>query len=279
MTLDDTVEADPQQNTRSVSALQHYSHYVIAVFGGLALVLIAFLLGTQIASSDQSQDIVQNVVQQEKVYLSDSPAVAVRSMDIPAVSSSQEGVTGTLTVSVREGKGHVFLNIANILVKEDAAHSLRKAAEVAYNISDTDMSQFDTTYFVNIDSPAIEGSSAGAMATIATYAAITNQELNEDVMLTGTIHYDGTIGPASGIREKAEAAAESGKEMLLVPPHQATKRNVSRSEVCEDFGGKEFCNEEVRSQRISIAEVADIQVKEVRTIQEALDYLIVEKGQ
>ncbi len=259
--------------------IHRYVNYALVALLGIILLTVAFLLGINTAAPGQTPEVVQNVVEREKVYLSNSPAIRVKNADIPAVSSEQKGVLGSITVSVEEGQGNIFLNIANILVKEDAAHSLRKAAEIAYNLTNVSMDSYDTSYFVTINSPAIEGSSAGAMATALTYAAITDQNVNKDVTITGTIHYDGTIGPASGVLEKARAAAQAGKEMILVPPHQAIERNVTRSEACRNYGDEEFCNEEVSSQRISIEEQADIRVKEVETIREVLDYLLTNRPQ
>ena len=40
---------------------------------------------------------------------------------------------------------------------------------------------------------------------------------NESVTMTGTIGEDGSIGPVSGVLEKARAAAASGKTLLILP--------------------------------------------------------------
>jgi len=60
-------------------------------------------------------------------------------------------------------------------------------------------------------------------------------ELNESVTVTGTIDEDGNIGPVGGILEKAEAAAASGKTLLVLP---AKNNNVvERREETQVFGG------------------------------------------
>ncbi len=53
--------------------------------------------------------------------------------------------------------------------------------------------------------------------------------------VTGTIDEDGNIGPVGGILEKAEAAAASGKTLLVLP---AKNNNVvERREETQVFGG------------------------------------------
>jgi len=93
-------------------------------------------------------------------------------------------------------------------------------------------------------------------------------------MLTGTIHHDGTIGPASGILEKAKAARIAGKSIFLVPRYQAEETNITEAEHCGIYGEQEFCNKEFKTDRIDIERESGIRVIEVNTIQEALEYYI-----
>ena len=44
--------------------------------------------------------------------------------------------------------------------------------------------------------------------------------IRQDVIITGTISPDGSVGPVGGIVEKAEAAARAGAKIFLVPPRQ-----------------------------------------------------------
>ena len=52
----------------------------------------------------------------------------------------------------------------------------------------------------------IDGPSAGAAMTVGTLAAFRGDDLNPDVVMTGTINPDGTIGPVGGIPQKVQGA-------------------------------------------------------------------------
>lgn len=88
------------------------------------------------------------------------------------------------------------------------------ASIVASSVADVDL--FD--YTIYFDFPGVsDGPSAGAMKTVALLAIWLGHELSPDVVMTGTINPDGSIGPVGGIKEKIEAAASMGKQRVLIP--------------------------------------------------------------
>ena len=68
------------------------------------------------------------------------------------------------------------------------------------------------------------GPSAGAALTIATIAALKHDSIRSDVVITGTINADGTIGQIGGVLEKAQAAKDIGAKLFLVPVGQGVRR-------------------------------------------------------
>lgn len=99
----------------------------------------------------------------------------------------------------------------------DMQGSARIASKVAFDTCGKDSDDYDVYYIIRSDVPTVGGPSAGAVLTVATIAAINNWTLNKNVMMTGMIGPDGTIGPVGGILEKIEVGAEKHVDYFLIP--------------------------------------------------------------
>lgn len=148
----------------------------------------------------------------------------------------EEGAMVNVSVEVVPGKGRVLVQTTPLMgiVFQDAANH---AVDLAADRSRTDLTRSDIIF--SIQSPdevsEIDGPSAGALMTALLLSVLEGFELNESVTVTGTIDEDGNIGPVGGILEKAEAAAASGKTLLVLP---AKNNNVvERREEARVFGG------------------------------------------
>ena len=71
--------------------------------------------------------------------------------------------------------------------------------------------------------------------TLLMISAIEGTPLNPDVILTGTIDQDGRVGAIGGVIEKATAAKEKGKRLLLLP--RENSQLVRYTERTRDFYG------------------------------------------
>jgi len=180
-------------------------------------------------------------------------------INLTTVTRSDYGVIGVgeddighvipLEVIIKEGKGNLFLNVANVLVDESMQSSAQIAIRVAREVTRTSLTDKDV--LINIKSPAqegqltISGGSAGGAIAIAAIAAMMGKPPLDHVLMTGTINTDHSIGKIGAPRAKGIAARENGAKLFLVPPGQK-------------------------------AEVGDIgiEVKEVRTIEEVVKYAI-----
>ncbi|RLF90216.1 ATP-dependent protease [Thermococci archaeon] len=141
----------------------------------------------------------------------------------PAVSMTSTGemigVPTEFVITVAPGSGHVYVETWP-LTEVDMQASARLAAEVAGRILGIDMSKYDVFIQVKADSPIIGGPSAGGTMTVGIIAALMGWELKSDVMMTGMINPDGSIGPVGGILEKASAAHQAGARIFLIPEGQ-----------------------------------------------------------
>lgn len=193
---------------------------------------------------------------------------------LPAVNANNTGVSAYLTVDARKGSGNVFLDVNSVLSKEDTQHSARLAAEFAKEHENIDSNSVDLFYSIKAFAPVIEGPSAGAAFAVATISALRNETPATDVMMTGTLNHDGSVGPSGKIIEKAIAAKEAGANVFLAPVGSLANlaANYTESEYCKMWGEYEYCYPEFKPQIINASEEAGISIIEVATIEDALIY-------
>ena len=187
------------------------------------------------------QKLEEEIINLTMVTKSDYEVIGVDENDI--------GHVIPLEVIIKDGNSNLFLNLANVLVDEAMQSSYQTAIRVAREVTRTSLVNKDI--LVNIKSPLqeqkliISGGSAGGAITIAAIAAMEGKSPRSDVLMTGTIREDHSIGHIGAPRAKGLAAKEIGAKLFLVPPGQ--KNEVG------DIG---------------------IEVREVRTIEEAVKYAI-----
>jgi uncharacterized protein len=196
------------------------------------------------------------------------------SIAVPAVDEGGNGVATSLDVQVVPGSGKTLTNVDKIIFWTDTQNSIRTAKSVAEQITNTSLDKYDIIYTINANASVIEGPSAGAALTIATIAAIEKKPLNGSVMITGTINHDGTIGPVGSIMEKAIAAKSIGADLFLVPLSQSAQVTYESKRYCEKIGFSQICTVEQIPQKVDVSEKAGIQVKEVKSVEDALKYFL-----
>ncbi|MGV8161814.1 MAG: S16 family serine protease [Candidatus Nanoarchaeia archaeon] len=142
------------------------------------------------------------------------------------------GGTADIYLEVRPGSGRIFID-SFPLTKMDTQISTRFAKEVACDFLEKDCSNKDFFYTIRAKSSVVGGPSAGAALTVLTIAVLENKELNESVVMTGTITSGGIIGPVAGIEDKVDAAKKEGFTKVLIP-----KRSIiSFNETNESLDG------------------------------------------
>ena len=204
----------------------------------------------------------------------------VRSVSVPIVAVNQydnSGVTGNLTVKIIPGDNTVLI-ATNPFIEPDLQYSANiavGAAKAAANYT----GEKDYIFSYGIDSNVVGGGSAGAIATIAVIAALENRNINKDVIMTGTINPDGSIGEVGGILEKAKAAADAGYKIFLVPKGQSVVRYYEKVLNRDTTrGGFVFYNTRYVPKTIDLKDTAEkewgLKVIEVSNINEAEKYML-----
>lgn len=161
---------------------------------------------------------------------------AERGGPFAANTVTEEGAMVNVSVEVVPGRGRVLVQTTPLMgvVFQDAANL---AVVVARNHSHANLTGSDIIF--SIQGPdevsEIDGPSAGALMTTLLLSVLEGFPLNESVTVTGTIDEDGGIGPVGGILEKAEAAAASGKTLLILSGENS--RVIDYREDARSFGG------------------------------------------
>jgi len=187
--------------------------------------------------------------------------------------ATEEGALLNISVETRAGKGRVLVQTTPLMgvIFQDAANT---AVFVAQQETGVSLSGSDVIFSITADQeiPGVDGSSAGALMTLLTIAAINGTELNNSVTLTGTIDNEGNVGAIGGIFEKAEAAEAGGKTLFLLPRennelviYKTVERKIGSFTVVERVP-------EVVDAEQYIEDEVDIDVQYVDTIDDVLKY-------
>jgi predicted S18 family serine protease len=199
-------------------------------------------------------------------------------MYMPAIDSKGNGVSARLETMVRPGTGKVLVNINNILSQYDTQLSGRMAAGYAGKYTGINMSGVDVIYSIKADADVVEGASAGASMAISVISALEDMPINQSVIITGTVDENGTIGQVGNIAEKGRIGKALNATLYLVPKNQSTDAQTTRVSVCEDRNNVEYCSVRYISGRSNVGEIIGINVAEVETVEEALDYYLIRPG-
>ncbi|HEX9815462.1 MAG TPA: S16 family serine protease, partial [Candidatus Thermoplasmatota archaeon] len=147
-------------------------------------------------------------------------------MWIPAVGQREDGtlfgVASSLEVTMHTpGTGQVFLS-SRPLTQIDMQGSARLAVDTASSITGVDATNSDVLFKVETSSITIGGPSAGGAMAVAVAALLQGWNVTDDVVMTGMINPDGSVGPIGGVLQKLEAADSVGAKRFLVPLGQST---------------------------------------------------------
>lgn len=246
-------------------------HYIIIVFAVAFVFLIGILLGLFLKNDlnfkkDASKDfdiagfdIKKSVIQ------------------IPGVDSRNQGVSAVLETNIREGSGFILVNINDLIAGSSTQQSARIAVRAAKNYLDlNDNFDIDVIYNIKTDAGFIDGPSAGAAMAVSLISLLENKTLSNKISITGYIEEDGTIGPASGIEQKAFALKKEGIEMLIASEALTFPRDSIRKKYCVSENGREYCEIDYIAEEEII--VSNLKIVLVKNLEEALKYFYEENN-
>lgn len=190
-------------------------------------------------------------------------------------TTSYQGSILKITVEIRDGTGLVLVNTA-IPTGVDFQSSAHTAVMVAQNVTGIDLSKKDVIFSVssgnNQDLQAVDGGSAGGAMTVLLVSELLGKQINNQVLMTGTIQPDGTIGQIGEADVKADAAGQYGAKIFLVPQGQAVSTVQNCSEKNEGPITYQTCTTEQEPLSPLMESKYGMKVIEINTIQDALKY-------
>ena len=176
------------------------------------LLLVALMLAPIVVDPAGAQTAVERA--EVEMWL---PAVGQRS------NGSLFGVASSLTVTMQTpGSGQVFLS-SQPLTQLDMQGSARLAVTTAASVSGVTASDKDFFFSVRTSAVTVGGPSAGGAMATAVLALLKGWTVHDDVIMTGMIDPDGSIGPIGGILQKAEAADSVDASTFLIPLGQGVQ--------------------------------------------------------
>jgi predicted ATP-dependent protease len=156
------------------------------------------------------------------------------------VDEDGDGVVFPIEVEIiKSGDNRISLDVSNVQFTATFQTTVRTAVEVASDYTGVKVSDKDIIVrLVNKSSGVIrvDGPSAGAAIAAIIVAGLQEEKLDPDILVTGTIESDGTIGSVGGLAGKAGAAAEYGAHTLLVPEGQEFQHDDIDVDGVEDIG-------------------------------------------
>lgn len=186
-----------------------------------------------------------------------------------------EGTVMNIDLFTEKGSGLVLVN-TEIPTGVDFQSSAKIAVQVAENYLKKDLSDtniiFSITADKNTDLQAVDGQSAGAAMTVLLISSLQEKEIDQSVIMTGTINSDMSIGVVGGISEKADAAGKQGAKIFLVPATQA----ITFVEGCDERKAGNFIYRSCSSEQKPLSPITEekygMKTIEVKNIQDALLY-------
>lgn len=155
------------------------------------------------------------------------------------VDDNGEGIVFPIEIEIiGSGAGRISVDVSNVQYAASFQTAVRTAAEVVSDYTDVTVSDKDVIVRLVNESEnviRVDGPSAGAIIAVMMLAGLQEKQLNPDILVTGAIESDGTIGSVGGLQGKADAAADYGAEMLLVPDGQEFHDSRIEIEGVEDI--------------------------------------------
>jgi uncharacterized protein len=244
------------------------SLFVVFVIGILIGVVLSYYYFTYYTEANQIN--YQNNNQNN--YQFQEPVYSRVEINLVAVDQNGNGVSTPLIVESKPGNGKALTNVDKLLFWVDTQYSIQLAKAIAENVTKINASNYDLIYSIESNASIIGGPSAGGTLTVATIAVLKNEKLRNDVVMTGTINEDGTIGEIGGVLEKAKAAKDVGAKLFLVPKGQGEQTYLQPNETCTRKGSFIFCETTYKEITVNIGKDAGIPVIEVSNITEAYKY-------
>ncbi len=143
------------------------------------------------------------------------------SISLLAVSEDKNGnpISGSivkLNLEIRPGSGQIYTNL-NTIEEIDTQISIINSQKIACNLFSLPCEKYD--FYFNFEGSALvlKGPSASSAIAILTAKTVKKEQIENDVVITGSLNSGGIIGSVGGIEEKIIVADEYEFSKVLIP--------------------------------------------------------------
>lgn len=215
------------------------------------------------------EKVVEKIVEKEVL-----PEIKSQKMPVLAYSrATKKGVVGNVEISLVSGKGDTLIDIRPFN-SPSVQLSARNAVDAAMREAGIrSLRDKDIKIKFNIDAQAVGGESAGLAIGLAVLALITDTKIKNYIAATGTIADDGTVGKVGGILAKAEAVAQKGARLMLIPRGEGEITALTPHYFVDPTTGEVMRKGEPVMRKINVIQEArrrwNLEVQQVATLAEA----------
>ena len=222
---------------------------------------------------------IQTLPQMETITLEEFDWIPIVGIFVKSRSFFEEelkGIVMKVFIKITPGSGRIFIS-----TNPKIGINLQRTAEIAYKVAmkfTKSKMNYDVIIVIvaNTTIDIVDGPSAGAALSILLTSLLWNKTIRKDVIITGTIREDGSIGPVGGIYEKAIAAAEYGAKIFLVPKGQSTVTILvpETIKITPNFKIIRYKPKRVKLEEELERKGYNMKVYEVSTMKEALKFFL-----
>jgi predicted S18 family serine protease len=148
-----------------------------------------------------------------------------------------ENATGgelvNMSLTLSPGEGRILADVTERTYGADLQDDLIFIKKYVEYYANENLSHYDIT--VRIDSSAhyIDGLSGSAAMGVGLISLLQNRTMEENVVLTGVLMGDGSIGKVDGLDQKINVSDSLGLAKIYIPQSQCiTNKNVSIQIIC-----------------------------------------------
>ncbi|MEK6954815.1 MAG: hypothetical protein AABX01_07415 [Candidatus Micrarchaeota archaeon] len=192
----------------------------------IAILAIGILLGINLPRQKEgdNSDLEKGESATEKTFPSNDPAApkksTVLSIAIPAVDKDGNGALAEIIADFNPGSGITSIEVSTglPLISPETQKSLITAVNLARkNARKGGGASTDISFKIIGGSEIVTGRSAGAAIAVLTLAGLEGNKLKNNILITGAINEDGSIGRVGFIEEKATSLNGTNYTTLIVP--------------------------------------------------------------
>jgi predicted S18 family serine protease len=204
---------------------------MVAIFG-----ILFFLIGIQFELPSPTKSIETKIVYQTVIrYVNNTIEVPVGLIyeknitvyGVAVFNNSEGGELVGISLFMKPGHGGILLDVSKNTFGADIQDTLPLIKSYAQAFTGKSLAYKDIIIAMDTQAENIQGTSGGAAIVIGLIAMSENLTLKDDIVISGVLQPDGTLGSVSSLDQKIAVADSLGVGEFLIPKVQCASVNES----------------------------------------------------